>query len=75
MEKKFSVNDLNVIKGYDALTDNQLDEIKGGITLSLFANCSCDVGNANSCEVNEGGKCKCKSLNANGKDVAIIIQQ
>ncbi|MDR2652492.1 MAG: hypothetical protein LBC68_09315 [Prevotellaceae bacterium] len=61
MNKKFSKNDLMVIKGYETLTDNQLDEVKGGITFSLL-DCTCTKNNIN----NGPGNCECtKGTNTN----------
>jgi hypothetical protein len=64
MNKKFSKNDLMVIKGYESLTDNQLEEIKGGINnISLKkTDCTCKDTNSNT----GGGVCTCDSGNTNG---------
>jgi hypothetical protein len=54
MQKKFSKNDLMVIKGYEALTDNQLELVKGGISAGA-ADCNCGSQNHN----RDGGSCTC----------------
>ncbi|MDR1197846.1 MAG: hypothetical protein LBK94_02385 [Prevotellaceae bacterium] len=68
MEKKFSMNDLTVIKGYEALTDNQLDLVKGGISAGA-ADCNCGSENHN----RDGGSCTCEGAgNTNAKIVKTI---
>ncbi|MDR3226325.1 MAG: hypothetical protein LBT56_01460 [Prevotellaceae bacterium] len=64
MKKMFSKNDLIIIKSYDTLTDNQLEEIKGGIndTTLKKRDCVCKDSNTNI----EGGNCTCESGNQNG---------
>ena len=64
MNKKFSMNDLTVIKGYEPLTNNQLDEIKGGAE-PIKHDCSCVSMNTNNCSVINTGSCKCDFGNTN----------
>ncbi|MDR1553024.1 MAG: hypothetical protein LBS69_06135 [Prevotellaceae bacterium] len=71
MNKKFSMNDLNIIKKNEMLTNNQLDLIKGGVNAGA-TDCNCGEANHN----RDGGKCECtRGGNTNAKKPSTLGQE